>query len=96
VGHRLQTVLDDRDVPGLQHRDLALVDVATHHVMADVSEADAGGQTDVSGPDDAKTNGGTRHRGKATRALRASCPRMSCPTVGHEIPHDESVVRYGR
>src|SRR5258708_3317030 len=51
--HLLQARLEDRDLAIPQHADLALVHVEAQHVVADVGEAGAGDEPDISGADDA-------------------------------------------
>ena len=58
----VEPVLDDRHLTGGQPGDLVGVDICAHHLVTEVGEAGAGGQTDVPGPDD----GDSRHAPKAT------------------------------
>ena len=51
LDHRLEPGLVDRNAAGVQHVDLARVDVEAQHVVADLGEAGAGDQADVAGPD---------------------------------------------
>jgi hypothetical protein len=55
-------------VTAVEHVDLALVDVTADHVMAEVSEACAGGETDVPGTDHTEANVAARHRRKRIHA----------------------------
>ena len=57
VDDGLEALFDDRDVAVVEEIDLALVDVAAHHVVSEVCEAGARGQADVAGSDDAEANG---------------------------------------
>jgi hypothetical protein len=74
----LHAGLVDRAAPGPQHVDLALIEVDAGHLVSEEGEADAGGQPDVAGADNANL-----HSSAPLRTCgRPACRRSSGGTAG--------------